>query len=80
VASDSRSRQAVELVKVSPTDFSLEYGVGIQFFLPYFIFSPELKVTQGVGNTLLYDGNLEQSTVLEKILSRTFTISFHFEG
>ncbi|HMR44459.1 MAG TPA: outer membrane beta-barrel protein, partial [Saprospiraceae bacterium] len=80
VASDSRSRQASELVKVSPTDFSIEYGAGIQFFMPYFIFSPEFKVSQGLGNVLIYDGALEQSTVLEKILSRTFTISFHFEG
>lgn len=80
VASDSRSRQADELVKVSPTDFALEYGVGVQFFLPYFIFSPEFKISQGLGNVLLYDDNLEQSNVLEKVLSRTFTISFHFEG
>jgi hypothetical protein len=80
VASDSKSRQADELVKISPTDFSIEYGAGVQFFLPYFIFSPEFKITQGLGNVLLYDDALEQSNVLEKILSRTFTISFHFEG
>ncbi|MEZ4948798.1 MAG: porin family protein [Saprospiraceae bacterium] len=80
VASDSKSRQADELVKISPTDFSIEYGAGVQFFLPYFIFSPEFKITQGLGNVLLYDDSLEQSNVLEKILSRTFTISFHFEG
>lgn len=80
VASDSRTRQAAELVKVSPTDFSIEYGAGMQMFFPYFIFSPEFKVSQGLGNVLIYDGNLEQSTVLDKILSRTFTISLHFEG
>ena len=80
VASDSRSRQADSLVKISPTDFAVEYGAGIQFFFPYFIFSPEFKISQGIGNTLIYDANLEESTVLEKVLSRTFTISFHFEG
>lgn len=80
VASDSRSRQADQLVKISPTDFALEYGAGIQFFFPYFIFSPEFKISQGLGNTLIYDSNLEESTVLEKVLSRTFTLSFHFEG
>ncbi|MCP3929933.1 MAG: PorT family protein [Bacteroidetes bacterium] len=80
VASDSRTRQADTLVKVSPTDFQLETGAGIQIFFPYFIFSPEIKISHGIGNTLLYDGNLEESTVLEKILSRTFTLSFHFEG
>ncbi len=80
VASESRARQAETLVKIAPNDFSVEVGAGIQFFFPYFIFSPELKFSQGIGNTLIYNPNLEESTVLEKILSRTFTISFHFEG
>ncbi|MCB0555418.1 MAG: PorT family protein, partial [Phaeodactylibacter sp.] len=74
------SRQAETLVKISPNDFSLEYGAGIQFFFPFFIFSPEFKVSQGIGNTLIYNENLEESTVLEKLLSRTFTFSLHFEG
>ncbi len=80
VASDSRARQADTIVKISPTDFSIEYGAGVQFFFPYFIFSPEFKVSQGIGNVLLYNSDLEQSTVLEKVISRTFTISLHFEG
>jgi len=80
VASDSRSRQAESLVKISPHDFAVEYGAGIQIFSPFFIFSPEIKVSHGIGNTLIFNPNLEESTVLEKILSRTFTISFHFEG
>ena len=57
-----------------------ELGTGIQFFFPYFIFSPEFKMSNGISNTLLYDDTLEESTVLEKVLSRTFTISLHFEG
>lgn len=80
VASDSRSKQAETLVKIAPNDFSFEYGAGIQFFFPFFIFSPEFKISQGIGNTLIFNPNLEESTVLEKILSRTFTISLHFEG
>jgi hypothetical protein len=80
VASDSRTRQAAGLVRIAPTDFQVEYGAGIQFFFPYFIFSPELKVSQGLNNVLIYNDRLQQSTVLDKILSRTFTISLHFEG
>ncbi|MFZ1497185.1 MAG: outer membrane beta-barrel protein, partial [Saprospiraceae bacterium] len=80
VASDSRTRQASELVKVAPTDFSIEYGAGVQIFFPFFIFSPEFKVSQGLGNILIYNKDLQQSTVLEKIYSRSFTISLHFEG
>jgi Outer membrane protein beta-barrel domain len=80
VASDSRSRQAVGLVKISPTDFQFEYGFGIQFFFPYFIFSPEIKVSQGINNILINNNRVYQSTILEKVMSRTFTLSFHFEG
>ncbi len=80
VASDSRTRQAAGLVKIAPTDFQVEYGAGIQFFFPYFIFSPEIKVSQGLNNVLIYNDKLQQSTVLEKVMSRTFTLSLHFEG
>ena len=80
VASDSRTRQADELVKISPSDFSVELGVGVQFFFPYFIFSPEFKISQGISNILIYNGSLDQSNVIEKLLSRGFTISLHFEG
>jgi hypothetical protein len=80
VASESELRQAETLVKIAPNEFSLEYGAGVQFFFPFFIFSPELKVSHGIGNTLIYNDKVEESTVLEKLLSRTFTISLHFEG
>jgi hypothetical protein len=80
VASDSRSRQAEDLVKIAPNDFAFELGAGMQFFLPYFIFSPEIKYSHGLNNILIFDDNLEESSVIEKILSRTLTISFHFEG
>ena len=80
VASDSRTRQANDLVKISPTDFAFEYGAGIQFFFPYFIFSPEFKVSHGISNILIFNNDLEQSNVIEKIISRTFTVSLHFEG
>ena len=82
VASNARVRkeQSQGLIQISPHDFALEVGAGMQFFFPFFIFSPEIKFSQGLGNILIYNGALEQSRVLEKILSRTFTISLHFEG
>jgi hypothetical protein len=80
VASESRANQASELVKVAPNDFAFEVGAGAQFFFPYFIFSPEIKFSHGLGNVLIFDKDLEESRIIEKILSRTFTISLHFEG
>jgi hypothetical protein len=80
VASESRLRQSDNLVRIAPNDFALEYGVGIQFFMPYFIFSPEIKFSRGIGNILLYNKDLQESTVIEKLLSRGITFSLHFEG
>lgn len=82
VASNARVRRelANSLIKISPHDFAVEVGAGIQIFMPYFIFSPEIKFSQGISNILIYNDELEQSRVIEKILSRTLTFSLHFEG
>lgn len=82
VASNARIRreQANRIIRISPHDFAVEVGAGMQFFFPFFIFSPELKYSHGIGNILIYNSKLAQTTVIEKVLSRTFTISFHFEG
>lgn len=80
VASDSRARNAETLVKIAPNDFAYEIGAGVQMFLPYFIFSPEIKFSHGLNNILIFDKALEESSVIDKVLSRTFTLSFHFEG
>lgn len=80
VNSNAKARNNQDLIKISPHDFQFEIGGGFQFFFPYFIFSPELKVSSGIGNVLLYDQNLKESKVLEKVLTNLFSISFHFEG
>lgn len=80
VASNSRSRKAENLIKLSPHDFQWEAGIGMQFFYPFFIFSPEIKISRGLGNSLIYNRNLPESIVLDKINSQIVTISFNFEG
>lgn len=80
VASNSRTRQSATLLKIAPSDFAVEYGAGIQIFFPYFIFSPEFKVSHGISNILISNDQLIFSSVLDKLMSRTFTLSFHFEG
>ncbi len=80
VAAKARSRQDPDLVDLSSTDFAIEYGAGVQFFLPFFIFSPEIKISHGIGNTLIFNNEKRESTFIQKLLSRTITIAFHFEG
>lgn len=82
VQSNARLRQDQfnDIMRISPHDFSLEFGVGMQFFFPYFIFSPEIKYSHGLENVLIYDDAIVRNRVLEKVYSRTFSISLHFEG
>ncbi len=80
VNSNAESRDADQLVRISPHDFQLEIGAGVQFFYPYFIFSPEIKFSRGIVNSLIYNDALNQARVLEDVSSSIFTISFSFEG
>jgi hypothetical protein len=80
VANESRSRDVAELIKISPSDFMFEVGVGLQIFFPYFIFSPEIKYSHGLGNIHVSDPLLPQSRIIDRLISRALTISFHFEG
>ena len=80
IQSKSRGRQLSQYARISPTDYQAEFGVGIQMFFPYFIFSPEFKVSHGLGNMLIYNREIRDATAIEKLMSRTFTLSLHFEG
>jgi len=82
VQSNSRTREGLsdDLILISPHDFHLEYGAGMQIFFPFFIFSPEIKLSQGISNIHIYKNDLNESRILDNILSRILTISFHFEG
>lgn len=77
---NSRTRQADELIKISPHDYQVEVGFGVQIFLPYFILSPQITFAHGLSNILIANKELKEASVLEKILSRTISFSILFEG
>jgi hypothetical protein len=80
LASNSRARQSDDLIRIARQDFLLEYGVGLQFFFPYFILSPEIKFSHGLMNIHDRNAGLIYSSVIDRLLARGLTISFHFEG
>jgi hypothetical protein len=80
LASNSSARKAQNLVKLLPSDMSLEAGVGFQIYLPVFILSPELKVSEGIKNIHSRDPSLQYSNVIDKIKSRMIVFSLIFEG
>lgn len=80
LASNSRSRKADDLIKVVQHDAAVEFGFGFQIFFPYFILSPEIKFSYGVMDILSRDEDLIYSSTIDKLFSRGFAISLHFEG
>lgn len=80
LAANAQARKAEDQVKIYRNDVSYEYGLGIQIFFPLFIFSPEVKFSNGILNLHARDENLIYSSVIDKLLSRTIIFSIHFEG
>ncbi|MCH2213952.1 MAG: PorT family protein [Flavobacteriales bacterium] len=67
------------IVKAEREDFMMEFGGGMDFFLPYFKFGIELKMGVGIPNILVPE-DTQFSAPLQGLRSRTFMVSFTFEG
>lgn len=80
MSSNARSRRADEWLKVSPVDLGYELGVGFEFFNPNFIFSPEIKLSQGLMNQHYKDGSIPLSNAIQSLNTRMIVISIHLEG
>lgn len=80
MAANARSRRPDEFLKVSASDFGYEVGVGFEFFNPNFIFSPEIKLSQGLTNQLYPDKNLQLTNAIQTLYTRMVVISIHLEG
>ncbi len=79
LASNSSVRDKL-LLKVKKYDIAAEYGVGIMIYFPYFIMSPEFKMSHGIIDINSPTNNYMYSRVIDKLYSRTFTFSLHLEG
>lgn len=80
LASNAKARKADDMLKIGKLDYGVEAGVGFNFYFKSFIFSPELKISNGLGNLHSRDANLNYSSVVDKIQSRMIVFSIHLEG
>ncbi len=80
LSSKARAKNADDLVKLKSSDFGIEAGIGFNFYMRYFILSPEIKVSNGISNVHSRDPNLKFSNVIDKIQSRQIIFSLIFEG
>ena len=80
LASNVKARQAPDLIKLQKNDAAAELGVGFMIYFPYFILSPEFKVSRGFVNILSPTPGLIYSRTIQALYSRTFTFTLNLEG
>jgi hypothetical protein len=66
-------------VRIIRNDYAYEAGAGLQFFLPYFKFGIEMKLSQGIRNLIIRDNSVYTES-LESLKSKVFLVTFTFEG
>lgn len=79
--------KSTDALKLKRTSLSLEFGVGYDFYLPYFKLRPELKFVYGLGNALdtkhakeLRDKSLLKYTYgVKEARTKMVVLSFYFE-
>ncbi len=67
------------IVKLKRDDYVGQIGFGTDFYLQYFKFGIELKMSYGIRN-LLDNDHTAFSTPIDKLRSKMFLLSFTFEG
>jgi len=70
--------ELMPMIRLSQPDIYGEFGLGLDFYLPYFKFSPELKMGIGI-NDMAIDDNTEYTGAMKYLKSKVFMLSFHFE-
>jgi Outer membrane protein beta-barrel domain len=69
-------------LRIKKPDLYYELGAGLDFYLPYFKFSVELKMSTGMSDVLVRDyraGHEKYVNAIEKMKSQIWVLSFHFE-
>lgn len=68
-----------QTVKLYKTDVYYEVGTGVDFFLEYFKFGIEAKISVGTGNMIKKENTIFSNSI-NRLNSKVFMLSFTFEG
>ena len=67
-----------DILKLKRADYGYEIGLGFDFYLTYFKFSPEIKMYNGLTN-LIVNENTPFSSPIDALYAKTFVVSLFFE-
>lgn len=67
-----------EFLQVGSTDVTMEYGVGLDLFYPFFKFSPELRYSRGITNLHTSHDSVFNNNI-QRLSTNTITLYLNFE-
>lgn len=67
------------ILRLKSSNYSADLGAGIDFFLPFFKFSIEIKTELGLINVLIPDDS-NYANPIESLRTRSYIVSICFEG
>lgn len=78
MVSQAKVENDEQLVKLNRYDYGYTFGLGFDFYMPLFKFSPEIKMFHGIPNILAPDPAV-YTTSIKSLRSQIFTVSLIFE-
>ncbi|MEC9209856.1 MAG: porin family protein [Bacteroidota bacterium] len=75
---DKIDDEGQEIVKLKQNDLMGEIGFGLDFYLEYFKFSPQIKISYGVLNLLTKDQSVYTQSI-NRLTTNGWMLSFTFE-
>lgn len=79
LAANAGKKNADDLIKLNKFDYGVEGGIGFHIYFPYFVLSPELKVSWGLNNLHSRNAALKFSSNVDQIYSRMISFSLTVE-
>jgi hypothetical protein len=67
------------IVKIKKNDYAIDVGGGLDFFLPYFKFGVELRLSVGMKDLMIQEDNIFADPI-QHLRSKVWLLSFTFEG
>lgn len=67
------------IVALYPATFSYDFGAGLDLYYEFFKFSPEIRISNGMGNSLVPDSYIYASA-LSRMSPKLIQFFLHFEG
>ena len=79
LAANAGKKHNDDIITLQSLDYSAEAGIGFHIYFPVFVLTPELKITYGLRNVLSRNDALKYSNTIDRLNSRSITLSLTVE-